>query len=88
MTHHWIDSPMSEDDDEFEPGWYGCKHCDQRGEPCPDCDGEGSLDSGGTDPSGKFIDLPCERCKCEGVIPLTEQEYHEAMQAWAEQRNV
>lgn len=79
MSHHWTPDPLAYDDDEFEPGDYACKHCDQRGDDCPDCGGVGVLDSGGSDQSGKFIEVPCERCMAEGVVPLTEQEYSEAM---------
>ena len=41
MSHHWMPDPMNPDDDEWRPGDYACKHCDQRGNCCPDCDEEG-----------------------------------------------
>lgn len=35
---------------------------------CIDCGGLGSLDSGGQNPWGGFIDVPCGRCNGTGVI--------------------
>lgn len=35
------------DDEDFEPGDYGCKHCDTRGVECAGCDGEGCSDCDG-----------------------------------------
>lgn len=34
--HHWI-----EDFEVGMPGSFGCKHCDARGEECPECFGDG-----------------------------------------------
>ena len=35
---------------------------------CPECNGEGKHDSGGTDASGEWINLPCEGCSSTGTI--------------------
>jgi hypothetical protein len=43
-THHWLEDLMAEDDPEFQPGDYGCKHCPQRGDECGTCGGEGCID--------------------------------------------
>lgn len=34
---------MDPDDEEWQPGDYGCKHCDQRGDCCPICEEEGCV---------------------------------------------
>src|ERR1700722_6474829 len=82
MKHHWnadaADS-LPPDHEDFAPGDYGCKHCDQRGRECPDCGGDGSVDSGGFQPWGSPIDVGCPTCKGEGVIPIDEQERSEIM---------
>jgi hypothetical protein len=35
---------------------------------CPECNGEGQHDSGGTDASGEWINLPCDGCGSTGTI--------------------
>lgn len=35
---------------------------------CPECNGEGKHDSGGTDASGEWINLPCEGCGSTGTM--------------------
>lgn len=41
MSHHWIADPRSPDDAEWQPGDYGCKHCDVRGDACENCGEDG-----------------------------------------------
>lgn len=67
MSHHWIADPRDPDDDEWEPGEYACKHCDQRGDGCNECSGDGYLE-------GDESQL-CWTCAAEGVIPLTDEQY-------------
>jgi len=67
-SHHWLEDPEAFDDQWRElPGEYACKHCDQRGEECPECGGDGGqwLDDDGAD-----VALNCPCCKGEGVIPV------------------
>lgn len=46
-SHHWIPDLMADDDPEYEPGEYACKHCDVRGNACPECSGDGCTTCGG-----------------------------------------
>lgn len=46
-----------------------CECDDFRTEVCLDCEGEGSIDSGGVTPWGTFIDVPCPACSGEGLDP-------------------
>lgn len=41
-----------------------CVECDGEGviPTCPECDGSGLVDSGGFEPNGKSIDVPCSTC--------------------------
>lgn len=66
-THHWLPDPLAPEDDEWEPGEYACKHCDQRGNGCGHCHGDGYIDGDESQ--------PCRACEGEGVIALTDQEY-------------
>jgi len=70
--------PKSLDDDDFEPGEFGCKHCDQRGNECPVCGGSGL---------GYISDddaVMCSTCDGEGVVPMTDEEYAHEMQLLVE----
>jgi hypothetical protein len=66
MSHHWMADPMPEDDPEWAPGDYACKHCEQRGDGCEACAGDGYLDGDEA--------KPCLACKQEGVVPLSEED--------------
>lgn len=46
---------------------------------CQECDGTGAVDSGGSDPQGKFINVPCPYCDARGVRAIDEREHYEAM---------
>lgn len=71
-SHHWIEDMLDPDDDEFEPGDYGCKHCHRRGDWCKTCCGEGLVDGEG-----------CTTCDGEGVVPISEEDYFSRMNDWA-----
>jgi len=62
MSHHWMADPLSLDDPEWMPGDYACKHCEQRGEGCEDCAGDGYQMGDESQ--------PCKTCGEEGVIPI------------------
>ena len=63
-SHHWIPDPLAEDDPDYAPGDYACKHCEQRGDGCEACDGTGvAVDS---EMSGE--DETCQECNGEGAI--------------------
>lgn len=68
-NHHWIaDAGVDSMADSNEPtldGFFGCKHCEQRGEECPVCEGAG------VEPDEDEFAEPveCSCCKGEGVIP-------------------
>lgn len=63
MSHHWMAEPLPPDEpDEYLPGDYACKHCEQRGDSCDTCAGDGCL--GGNEAE------QCPDCNSEGVIPL------------------
>ena len=42
---------------------------------CPECGGEGVVDSGGQSPWGAWINIPCPLC---GGKPITEQKVRDA----------
>jgi hypothetical protein len=63
MSHHWIADPMAPDDEEFQSGDYACKHCEQRGDGCDECNGDGYLEG--------HESKPCTVCNQEGVVPLS-----------------
>lgn len=76
-THHWIpdlhDSEDLDDEDRLLQGAYGCKHCDQRGEECPVCGGEGGEYLDPDEAPNSWFEL-CGCCKGEGVITIEEAE--------------
>lgn len=79
--HHWIESMFATDDDEWQPGDYGCKHCDARGVMCPLCGGDGK----------PFVDDPdyedgfCVECDGWGVIEMNAAMIGEAEKERSEQ---
>jgi hypothetical protein len=60
-THHWMPDSMDPEDEEYEPGDFACKHCDQRGDECPECLGEGckACDGEGVIPITHQQETPC-----------------------------
>lgn len=40
-SHHWTPDPIPPEDDDFEPGDYACRHCNQRGDVCMNCEERG-----------------------------------------------
>lgn len=80
MNHHWTPGPLAPDDPEWQPGDYACKHCEQRGDGCPECEEDGC------ETEGVMSSDPCGKCGGEGVIPLTDEEYAHAMQLPVEAR--
>jgi len=76
-SHHWIYNPgfCDEGNEEYphSEASHICKHCDAIGMLCEECGGDGQLDSGGTNERGDWISLPCETCKCEGVVILEKK---------------
>src|SRR5574338_1654408 len=79
MTHHWMPDMRDPEGDDFEPGDYGWKYCGVRGVECPDCGGEGVIDTGGSLPWGEWVGVGCEVCKAEGVVPMSDREISDAM---------
>jgi hypothetical protein len=68
MSHHWIADPIDPDHPEYVPGDHACKHCDQRGDGCDLCAGDGRL----LDDELSFDDAPiCPNCNGEGVLPVS-----------------
>lgn len=45
--------------------------------PCPSCGGSGGMDSGGVDPQGRGIDIPCPSCKPE--IEIVKRDGHRTL---------
>jgi hypothetical protein len=76
--HHWIEDPLDPADEDFEPGDYCCKHCEVRGEECPNCvDGIALCDC---EFASQVCECPqCEWCKGEAVVPMSDQDYDQAM---------
>ena len=60
-SHHWIATPMPPNQD-WRGREYACKHCDQCGEECCECDGAGNV-----------AGVMCEACSGDGVVLLPEQ---------------
>lgn len=90
MSHHWTPDPMAPDDDNWEPGDYACKHCEQRGDECGECEGTGwgpyiAAYVAGGEIIGPDCE-PCKTCKGEGVLPLTDERYAHEMQLSIEER--
>lgn len=68
MTHHWIADLMPDDADEYVPGDFACKHCDQRGDGCDLCAGDGRIFDAELGEDGSPI---CPNCNGEGVLPVS-----------------
>lgn len=72
FSHHWFSDLRDQyRDPDFQPGGYGCKHCEQRGNACETC---------WTD---KFVVIgkrreTCPTCGGEGVVPMSDQDYSHA----------
>jgi hypothetical protein len=66
-THHWMADPHdpdnADDEDRELPGDFGCKHCEQRGDECGDCEGAYPLE---IDEEAAL----CLTCGGEGVVPI------------------
>ncbi len=79
-THHWFPDPHDradlDDEDRLLKGAYGCKHCDQRGEECPVCGGEGGdynfPDREISEEEYEDFHELCGCCKGEGVITVED----------------
>lgn len=67
-SHHWFDDF---DESNGKISEYSCKHCDVRGVPCPECEGEGyvlDIDYVGDYPVQAGRD--CGACDGEGVVAI------------------
>ncbi len=79
--HHWIADVRDEEDDDYLPGYYACKHCDARGDECVPCEG-GGTSSGKEGPNEPL----CELCGGDGIEAIDDQQLVQAMKEWLRNR--